>query len=105
MKSRSDWKWPDWVARYVCALSGLALLVVAARSFYEQHFRFVPLLIAAAIILEGLSWAPQLLLSPKLPAAKSWFEPMEVPRITAFMLAHGSYWLIFGLIVACLLSN
>ena len=70
-----------------------------------QHFRFVPLLIGTAMILEGLCWAPQLLLSPKLPPAKSWLEPMEVPRITSFMLVHGAYWLIFDIVVACLLSS
>jgi len=105
MKARKDWRWPEWLTRYLCALWGLGAFVIAIQSFLTEHFRFVLLLFGAAMLLQGLSWAPQILLSPALPPVRSALEPTEIPRITSFLLAHGAYFLILGIVAACLLPG
>lgn len=99
MKARKDWSRREWIARYICVLTALAALVGAVYLFRNESFAEVPLLLGVVMIVLAGSWAPELLLAPKLPKGQSFLEAVEIPRIASFLLAHGVYWLVAGIVV------
>jgi len=106
MKTRKDWSWKEWIARYVCILSSLGLFFYGVNFAFHAHYRFIPLLFGAAMILQGLAWAPYLLLVPDLPKpTTATQEAVEISRIASFLLTHGGYWLIFGLVAVSLFPS
>lgn len=104
MKNRSDWSGADWIVRYICLAASLVSSAYAIYLFAHERYAAVPLLFGVAMVVNALSWVPDLLSNPRPPRAAAFLEPIQIPRIASLLLVHGTYWLISGLAVMCFLG-
>ena len=99
MKTRAQWSPFEWVASFGCLIASTALIVL----IFKLGLARLPLallLIGAGSLLSAMSWAPDLLVKPTLPASMRDMAPVAIPRIAAFFLSIAVYLALLGTILA-----
>jgi hypothetical protein len=104
MRTRSDWSGMEWAICYICLIASSALLIL----LFAGPTRSLPiafLIVGASFILGAASWIPGLLIKPPVPASLGDMQPVEIPRVAAFVLILAAYILIAGAIVGWWFRN
>ena len=99
MDFRTEWNWRHWTIRLVLMAVSLSAFISAATLVLAGEIQYAPLLVGVSMVVHAVSYVPGLLLCPS-PSMSIETRALAIPKIAAFELAHGSFWLVVGTVVA-----
>ena len=100
MKKRAEWTAKEWGIYLLCMAGSVTAFVLAFQAGSRGNPGLTLVLLGAAASLQGMSWNPELLMSPRLPLpGLAGEEVVETRRFGVTMLTHGAYMFFFGLLI------